>query len=462
MAKMAPKIHVRRQICTFAMGLGFAVGATQSGEAQTQNVAQQKMAQSLIALCPNTDSQAGLVNLCNGLTQLASIPGQQAAVNGALQQLNGGAELLVPVSQPSLLETTQPSQQTGVVEARLSRQREWMLASAAADREFPRTGQVAALNPQDSDGLIHLAQNQAPEFAYSTGRFGAFATGLGQFGSKDLTTSANGYSFNNAGFVAGADYRITPRLVAGLAFGYTRTNTSFDTSAVSAPSQFLHDNSFTGNIYATAAFTDALYMNAIALVGGGNNNSQRRIVITSNNEIVASYDQPTPRNFSTQTQGVNVSSGYILPFGPLVVTPIVRFSYQHTGVDGFSENAPSVNLRYNSSSINTVLSSLGADAQYTMSTAFGLLYPMARAHWWHQFSPGNTSVPLAYVNDGTANVLSNLILPGTPTSKNYADLGVGVGLQLSRSGSAFINYDSILGISHTSYNSFTAGIRFTF
>jgi outer membrane autotransporter protein len=458
------------------MGLGFAVGATQPGEAQTQNVAQQKMAQSILNFCNGggqnqlsaSGPQGNLAQiLCTGLGGIggASFGLTPAQQNAALEALNGGAELLVPVSQPSLLENTQPSQQTGVVEARLSRQREWMLASAAADREFPRTGQVAALNPQDSDGLIHFAQNQAPEFAYSSGPFAAFATGLGQFGSKDMTTSEKGYSFNNAGFVAGADYRIIPRLVAGLAFGYTRTNTSFDTSALSLPGQFLHDNSFTGNVYTTVAFTDALYMNAIALVGGGNTNSRRRIVIPNNNPMnngLQSVDQTATGSFGTQTQGVNVSSGYTLPFGSLVVTPIVRFSYQHTGVDGFSENAPSVNLRYNSSSINTVLSSLGVDAQYTMSTSFGLLYPMARAHWWHQFSPGNTSVPLAYVNDGTANVLSNLILPGTPTSRNYADLGVGVGVQLSRNGSAFINYDSILGISHTSYNSFTAGIRFTF
>jgi outer membrane autotransporter protein len=465
MAKMALKIHVRRQICTFAIGLGFAVGAAQSGEAQTQNVAQQKMAQSLINLCPNVNNAnaPGLTNLCTGLTALANTPGQQAALNDALQQLNGGAELLVPVSQPSLLETTQPSQQTGVIEARLSRQREWMLASAAADREFPRSGQVAALNPQDSDGLIHLAQNQAPEFDYSSGGFGVFATGLGQFGSRDLTTSENGYSFNNAGFVAGADYRLTPRMVAGVAFGYTRTNTSFDTSVLSQPGQFLHDNSFTGNVYTTVAFTDALYMNAIALVGGGSTNSQRRIVIPFTGTEAMPVDSTATGSFGTQTQGVNVSSGYTLPFGPLVVTPIVRFSYQHTGVDGFSENAgQQVNLRYNSSSINTVLSSLGADAQYTMSTAFGLLYPMARAQWWHQFSPGNTSIPLAYVNDPTPTSVSNLILPGIPTSRNYVDLGAGLGLQLSRSGSAFINYDSILGISHTSYNSFTAGVRYTF
>lgn len=465
MLEMALKSAVRRQISTFALGLGFALSATQSGQAQTQNVAQQKMAQSLINLCPNVNiaNAPGLANLCAGMTALANTPGQQVALNDALQQLNGGAELLVPVSQPSLLETTQPTQQTGVVEARLSRQREWMLASAAADREFPRAGQVAALNPQDSDGQLRLAQNQAPEVTYSTGPFGVFATGLGQFGSRDLTTSENGYSFNNAGFVAGADYRLTPRMVAGLAFGYTRTNTSFDTSVLSAPGQFLQDNSYTGNVYTTVAFTDALYMNAIALVGGGNTNSQRRIVIPFTGTGAMPIDSTATGSFGTQTQGVNVSSGYTLPFGSLVVTPIVRFSYQHTGVDGFSENAgQQVNLRYNSSSINTVLSSLGADAQYTTSTAFGLLYPMARAHWTHQYSPGNTSVPLAYVNDPTAALASNLILPGVPTSRNYVDLGVGLGVQLTRSGSAFISYDSILGISRTSYNSFTAGVRFTF
>jgi len=53
-------------------------------------------------------------------------------------------------------------------------------------------------------------------------------------------------------------------------------------------------------------------------------------------------------------------------------------------------------------------------------------------------------------------------LPGTPTSRNYFDLGVGVSLPFSSNGSAYINYDVILGISNTTYNSFTAGVRFTF
>ena len=118
-----------------------------------------------------------------------------------------------------------------------------------------------------------------------------FASGLGQFGTRDLTTSQNGYSFNNAGFVAGADYRFTPQLVAGLAFGYTQSNTNFDTSALSASGQSLNDNLLQGNLYATYSVTDAFYMNAIAFIGGGNNNSQRHIVIPSNDPSEAPVDR---------------------------------------------------------------------------------------------------------------------------------------------------------------------------
>jgi outer membrane autotransporter protein len=485
MAERVLKSRVGWPICTVGLALGLTASATSPGEAQVsamlpgQNLAQQTMAQSIDNFCgplnalPNkTTAQTNLVNICVGLQNNATnlrtgstlVPtfGLDAAgVNAAMEQLNGGAELLVPVSQASVLETTQTSRQTGVVEARLSHQREWMVATAAGDGEFARAGQVAALGPLEPGGQILLAQNQAPDFAYASGPLGLYATGLGQFGTKDLTTSVNGYSFNNAGFVAGADYRITPQLVAGLAFGYTRSNTSFDTSPVSASGQSLQDNLLEGNIYATYAFTDALFMNAIALVGGGNNTSQRHIVIPSANpQVQAPVDQIATGSFGSRVQGVNVSAGYALPFGSLVVTPMLRFLYQHTDVDGFSESASSVNLRYGSSSVDTVVSTLGAEAQYTVSTSFGLLYPIARFHWVHQYSPSNTTVTPSFVNDTTQR--STFVLPGVPTSTNYADLGVGIGLQLSRNSSAFVNYDSMLGISHTTYNSFIAGVRFTF
>jgi outer membrane autotransporter protein len=219
-----------------------------------------------------------------------------------------------------------------------------------------------------------------------------------------------------------------------------------------------------GNLYATYFPTDAFYLNGIAVIGGGNNDSRRHIVIPSADPaLTPSVDRNATGSFGSRIAGFTLAGGYPLPFGPLVVTPIARFLYQHTGVDAFNENgAQGANLQFGSSSVNTVLSFLGADAQYTISTRFGPLYPIARVHWAHQYSPGNTAVSVTYSNDTSSTLLSSFILPGTPTSRNYVDLGVGVSLPLSGTSSAFINYDSILGLSHTTYNSFTAGIRLTF
>ncbi len=271
-----------------------------------QNGAQQAMSQSINNVCPTitviatpkdppTQGQIDLAQICGAMTLNAlqvqnqsnplnlstsfGLNGSQ--LNGALQQLNGGAEVLVPTNQASIVQTTQTSRQTGAIEKRLKELRNGT-TSTIADAQSPLAEQVASLGTPEPAGQALIAQNQAPPFAYSIGPLGLFANGFGQFGSKDLTTTENGYSFNNAGFVAGADYRFTPQLVAGAAFGYSQSNTNFDTSAVSAPGQSLTGNLLQGNLYASYSLTDAWYLNAIGLVGGGNNDSQRHIVFGTN------------------------------------------------------------------------------------------------------------------------------------------------------------------------------------
>src|ERR1700730_3036017 len=229
-----------------------------------QNVAQQTMSGSINNFCPTvvgtaaTQNQIDLKTICSAMIGNAlQLQGQSFeglgsyglnanGLKGALQSLNGGAELLIPTSQASVAQTTQTSRQTGAIEARLKELRGWTTGTVVASTEPLRAGQVATLGSLEPGGQILIAQNQAPPFAYSIGALGVFATGLGQFGSRDMTTSENGYSFNNAGFVAGADYRITPQLIAGLAFGYTQSNTNFDTSTLSASGQSLNGNLLQG------------------------------------------------------------------------------------------------------------------------------------------------------------------------------------------------------------------------
>jgi outer membrane autotransporter protein len=200
-------------------------------------------------------------------------------------------------------------------------------------------------------------------------------------------------------------------------------------------------------------------LNGIGLIGGGNNSSRRHIVLPNTVEGLLG-DRIANGSFGSQVQGLSLGGGYSLPFGALILTPTARLLYQHLGVDKLSENGGlGADLQFGSTSLNTFLSFLGAEAQYAISTPLGVLNPLARFHWAHQYTPGNTAVSVVYSND--PRLLSSFILPGGQASRNYFDLGVGLALQVSRNGSAFINYDSILGLIHTTYNSFTAGIRMT-
>ncbi len=453
-----------------------------------QNGAQQAMAQSINNVCPSitmvasTPNQQNLATICQAMTFNAlQVQGQsnplplpktsfglsENQLNGALQQLNGGAELLAPTSQASVAQTTQTDRQTTAIEQRLAELRNQTTGAFAADSGLQGSVRVADLSAPGASTQALLAQNQAPRVAYSIGPFGAFANGFGQFGSRDLTTTENGYSFNNAGFVVGADYRFPLPVVAGLAFGFSQSNTNFDTNIGSPPGQSLSGNLFQGSLYATYSVTPAWYVNAIGWFGGGNNNSRRHIAFGTNGfdpttgVTTIALDETATGNFGSRIAGVTLASGYDFPYGPVIMTPILRFLYQHTGVAAFGEEgAMGANLQYGSSNVNTVASFLGGDAQYPIATSLGYVYPLGRFRWAHQYSPGNTAVSVAYASDPTQ--LSSFILPGTATSRNYFDLGVEASLQFSPTSSAFISYDAILGISHTSFNSFSAGIRVLF
>jgi hypothetical protein len=161
MAAIALTARVRRRIRVVGLGLTVSATVIQVGHAQTLpsysaifsqpnltalpglNGAQQMMAQSINNVCPTintiaaTPGQADLARLCSAMIgnslqmqgapnplRLPSLGLDASGLQGALQQLNGGAELVVPTSQTSVTQTTQTTRQTGAIEARLSQLRD--------------------------------------------------------------------------------------------------------------------------------------------------------------------------------------------------------------------------------------------------------------------------------------------------------------------------------------------------
>lgn len=456
-----------------------APGATGLTTLPGLNDAQQMMAQSINNVCPTINSialtpdQKQLAGVCSAMIGTAvQLQGQANPVglpsynissgqlSGALESLNGGAEVVIPTSQSSSLQIQQSNMLGGVVEARLSMLRRPIADSEFAEGSVPR--QLAAASPYWASDAVPAPAAAAPlSAAYLGGRLGVYVNGLGQFGDRDTTSRENGFSFNNTGVVGGADYRLTPQFAVGAAFSYTHSDTDFDTSALSPSGQSLRSDLYQGTIYATYSVTDALFVNGNAMIGGGTTTSRRHIVIPSNNPAVPGVDSFAAGSFGLDSDSINIGAGYILPLGTVTLTPTARFQYLRTSSDGFTESgAGGVDLSYGGSGHNSFLSFIGGTAQTAVPTPLGILYPNARFEWAHQYNNGNSAVSVAYSNDPL--LLSTFVLPADRPSRDYFDLGVGLAMQLSPTQSAFVNYDTILGISHTSYNSFIAGLRFTF
>src|SRR2546422_944331 len=66
--------------------------------------------------------------------------------------------------------------------------------------------------------------------AGQAGRLSAFLNGSFSTGKLDATDREAGFDFDSGGVTAGVDYRLTPNLVLGVAFGYVRTSADFSQS----------------------------------------------------------------------------------------------------------------------------------------------------------------------------------------------------------------------------------------
>ena len=443
------------------------------------NDAQQTMAQSINNVCPTintialTADQKQLAQVCAAMTGTAvQLQGQANPLalpsygistdqlNSALYSLNGGAEVVVPTSQSSSLQTQQSNMLGGVVEARLSALRNPAIATDWA--ALQQKSQFAqATTPWASDATAPSYHPAPVTGTYQSGRFGMYVNGLGQFGDRSASSRQNGFSFNNTGVIAGADYLLTPQFAAGAAFSYTHNNTDFEVSAISPAGQSIRSDLYQGTIYATYSLTDQFYVDGNVMFGGGNADSTRHIVIPSNNPTVPGIDDFATGSSGLWNDSINIGAGYVMPFGPLTLTPTARFQYLHVSADGFTETgAGGVNLTYGGDHHSAYLSFLGGQAQYALPTSLGVVYPTARFEWAHQYNSANAVVSVAYTNDPL--LLSSFVLPADKVDHDYFDIGVGLAMQLSPTQSAFVTYDAILGLRNTTYNSFIAGVRVVF
>ena len=356
--------------------------------------------------------------------------------------------MLAPVNQAASVQSSTFS----VIAARLT-----ALRAGAGGISVGGVGQPANLQ------YASLQVAQAPETqpALESSRWGLFFNGVGDFGSKGLTSFSDSYSFGSGGFSSGVDYRFSPALVAGIGFAYLHTNVDFDTNALSAPGQSLTYGNLTGSLYSTYNVTDALYLDGILSIGGSNYDSTRHIVIPSENPAVAPVDRFALGSFGGRTYLASIGGGYTQPFGAWTLTPTLRFDMGRVEAGKFTEQeASGLDLAYGSSGQNAFLSSLGLRVNYAISTNFGVVIPQVKAEWVHQYNDGRTQVTAQYANDPTG--LSAFTVLADKPGRNYAVVSASVLTQLPGDIAAYLAYNGTAGLSNMSFNELLIGVRLAF
>jgi outer membrane lipase/esterase len=282
------------------------------------------------------------------------------------------------------------------------------------------------------------------------GRLGIFVNGQGSFGDRDTTERTQGYNFFTAGLTVGADYRFTDQIIFGAAFHYLRTK--IDVADRAADSTV---NGYSLSAYGTYYVKDKFYVDGILTYGRNDYAIERQALDLQETRT----DTITARTDGNQLSA-SAGGGYNFAVGGLTAGPTGRVTYTRVHIDGFTERGPlgSAAVRIQDQTVESLTTAFGAQATYAISTRWGVLLPMVRAEWEHEFK-GNSRIVSA-----TPVSLPGLLLTAQTDApdRDYFNLGVGVSATFKRGVAAFVHFEESLGRSSFTNHSFTGGIRFEF
>jgi uncharacterized protein YhjY with autotransporter beta-barrel domain len=390
----------------------------------------------------NQQNRALLANTCSGL----SGPGGTYGANlnnicqnaGAAQGAGGGGAASVQASAASILNRT--------ILQRLEDTRN----EDGIPAEQPRASRMVAnpfgaLMPGLLGGIGMTSPSQSAggpaggTLGMSSERYkglGLFASGVVESLSRIDTTFQEGYRSSILGFTVGADYRISNRLTAGLAFTYSNTNGDFRQGGN------FSTNSYDGMFFSQYLPTDRTFVQATAGYGRNSYLVNRRNTVTFSNLVAAGFSS-SDSNADVFRGGL--LAGYDHPVGMFTVGPRVGLNYSHTHIHGFDERGSTgLELRFDDQYVNSLQSVVGLQAQAAFSTGAGVLVPQVNADYIHEFANSQRFLNVQYVEDLNPTPTRFRFQNDVPV-RNYFNVGTGLLMVLPNGWQPFVNFRALVG-----------------
>jgi outer membrane lipase/esterase len=299
----------------------------------------------------------------------------------------------------------------------------------------------------------------------SAPRMGGFLNGSGGWGKVDARAEAEDYDVWGGGVQAGIDYRLSDALVAGFGFGWNRQNTEFDNqsavdgSGIKIGGGEIESDAYTPSLYASF-FSGPFHADAIFSYTYLDYSFDRPVVLLdTGNDVFATAHGDT----DAHQIGTSVNLGYQFQTGGLAAGPLVGLDYRQTWIDGYREHGvPGFPLQYQDQEIVSVVTSLGGEAAYAISTGIGVISPHVRITWEHEFENDARNINARLFLNTNPNLQDTLVSRTDHPDRDYGRLGAGVSTQFARGISAFVDYDTLIDLRDVEQHRFTAGGRIEF
>ena len=420
---------------------------------------QRRVAEVLSNLCVAQRAEPGLQRDCEALIQASTgSAADQAGVQDALAAITPD-QASIPVR----------SSRNGV----LAQHRNLgmrLAALRAGARGFDVSGLQARIGdrwlPVGRLLLAHVDQVAASDgegdallgALWESSRWGGFLNGTWTDGRRDATPLLRGSDFDGLSLTAGVDYRFTRRLVAGLALGYGRERNDLGGNTGDLDARGFHVS-----LYGNFLPTDHAYLDFMATWGRRDFDQDRRIRYRVGGTTV---DQVASADFDGRQWSLAVGGGMEWSRDGWTHGPLARLEYVRASADGYEERlrdpaAPGsgLGLHVGSQANGSLTSQLGWQVQYAWNRPWGVLLPLARLEWFHEFRSGTGNVLGYFLQDPARETFT---LDNEQDDSNYFDLSLGVTAQWTQGRSGYLLVQKILGYGGLRLTSLSAGLRWEF
>lgn len=389
----------------------------------------------------------------NRLTPLLNQPGGLAAYQAALNEI-------APKQQSAAAASSNITGQTQIAN----------ITQHLMENRAQVTGMSGAQNHQKLAMMFNgialptnLLATLAPQYnnAVSAGNtdYEDLQSGLSvflnaQFDFTDRNTSVlqRGFHSNTYGVTGGVDYRLSQRILVGLATGYSNAATQV---TAQGGNQTLNSYSLSG--FSSINLTDNWYVDLMA------NGAYNQFQTTRNIHYVDAVGTVNTAA-SGSTDGLqsrySVNMGYDIPYREWSFGMRGRSEYGQTNINGYQEQGADLglNVNYKAQTLDTLTTDLGAVVSKVTSTAIGVFSSQLILEWEHQYLNNSRLINSYFINTQNSNFTTQTDTP----DRDYMNISTAISAQLPHGGSAFIQYRALVDMRYTSQHSINLGIRYEF